>query len=71
MSVANWPLETKTKNLPALPYKYVQVRCRNSHIKTGKRSEFIIIIIYHVRTTANVAVMCAIVTIMIAQYTFQ
>ena len=25
----------------------------------GKRSEFIIIIIYHVRTTANVAAMCA------------
>ena len=41
-------------------------------IKSGKRSEFIIIIIYHVRTTAtNVAAMCAIVTIMIAQYTFQ
>ena len=35
------------------------------HIKTRKRSEFIIIIIYHVRTTANVAAMCAIVTIMI------
>ena len=39
-----------------------------SHIKTGKRSEFIIRIIYHVRTTANVAAMCSIVTIMIAQY---
>ena len=38
---------------------------------TGKRYELIIIIIYHVRTTANVAAMCAIVTIMIAQYTFQ
>ena len=25
---------------------------------------------YHVRTTANVAAMCALVTIMIAQYTF-
>ena len=35
---------------------------RNSHIMTGKRSEFIIIIIYHVRTTASVAGMCAIVT---------
>ena len=42
-----------------------------SHIKTGKRSELIIIIIYHVRTTANFAAMCAIVTGMIAQYTFQ
>ena len=37
----------------------MQVRClKKSHIiKTGKRSEFIIIIIYHVRTTANVAAM--------------
>ena len=39
--------------------------------KDGKRSEFIILIIYHVRTKANVAAMCAIVTIMIAKYTFQ
>ena len=53
---------------------YVQVRCRNKFIKRGgggggggKRSEFIIIIIYQVRTTANVEI----VTIMIAQYTFQ
>ena len=38
---------------------------------TGKLSEFIIIIIYRERTTANVAAMRAIVTIMIAQYTFQ
>ena len=71
LSAATWPLETKTKNLSALPCKYVQVRCRSSLIKTGKRSEFIIIIIYQVRTTANVAAICAIVTIMIAQYTFQ
>ena len=36
---------------------------KSSHdIKTGKRSEFIISIIYHVRTTANVAAMCAFVT---------
>ena len=49
LSAATWPLETETKNLSALPCKYVQVRCRNSHIKTGKRSEFIIIIMYHVR----------------------
>ena len=38
--------------------------------KSGKRSEFIIIIIYHVRTTANVAAACAIVTITIAQSHF-
>ena len=29
------------------------------------------IIIYHVSTAANIAAMCAIVPIMIAQYTFQ
>ena len=43
---------------------------KKSCIKSGKQSEFIVIIIYHVRTTANVAAMCAIVTIMIA-HTFQ
>ena len=37
-------------------------------MKTGKRSEFIIIIIDHVRTIATVSAMCAIITIMIAQY---
>ena len=36
----------------------------------GKRSEFIIIIIYHVHTIANVAAMCAIVIIMIARTHF-
>ena len=35
--------------------------------KDWKRYDFFIIIIYHVRTTANVAAMCAIVTIVIAQ----
>ena len=39
-----------------------------SYIDGGKRSEFIIIIIYFVRTTANVTAMFAIVTIIIAQY---
>ena len=39
-------------------------------LEIGKRSEFIIIIIYHVRTTANVANMRVIVTIMIAQTHF-
>ena len=38
-----------------------------SHVKTGKQSEFIIIIIYRVHCT-YIAAMCAIVTIMIAQY---
>ena len=42
-----------------------------SQLKTGKRSECIIIIIYHARATANVAARRAIVTIMIEQYTFQ
>ena len=42
-----------------------------SYTDREKRSEFIIIVIYHVRTTANVAAMGAIVTIMIAQYAFQ
>ena len=42
-----------------------------SYINTGKRSEFIILIIDHVCTTANVVAVCAIVTIMIAQYTFR
>ena len=35
---------------------------KESDIKTGKRSEFVIIIVYHVRTTANIAAMCAKVT---------
>ena len=39
---------------------------KSSHIKTKKRYEFIIFIIYHIRTTANGAAMCALVTIMIA-----
>ena len=51
---------------------YVQVRCWNKVIKGGRKlSEFIVIIIYHVRKTANVAVMCAIVTIIkAAKYRF-
>ena len=39
--------------------------------KEGKSIEFNLIIIYHVRATENVAAICAVVTIMIAQYTFQ
>ena len=36
----------------------------DAEIMTGQRSEFIASIIYHVRTTANVVAMCAIVTMM-------
>ena len=31
-SAATWPLENETKNLSALPCKYVQVRCQNKVI---------------------------------------
>ena len=42
----------------------------DAEIKSYKDEKIIIIIIYHVRTIANVAATCAIVTIMIAQTHF-
>ena len=68
---SHWVLPPRPSHWNYKSCKCVLVRCRNKVIKTGKRSKFILIIICLVRTTANVAAMCAIVTIMIAQYTFQ
>ena len=43
---SHWRLKQKICQLFHANNFYVQVRCRNSHIKTGKQSEFIIIIIF-------------------------